>query len=218
MKITVRLIVSLIIAIAAVAFGFTYYQVSVEEQQLQTELSRRAVLLGDGLHESVVSLVQSDAREKLKRIVERFGNRERLLGLAVTDLQGILSFRLRISAQPSESRSRIGHCGRRKAADRGIPGTGRQANLHLCPAAPGGRQLFGALVLIPRCLVYRGKAGRHLENEPHSLRSALAYCCGDYARHGPVVHHRSGCTDGSVAPRDEKWKDAGNAAARFFAG
>lgn len=88
MKITARLIVSLIIAIAAVAFGFTYYQVSVEEQRLQTELSRRAVLLGESLQESVVPLVQSNAQTKLQRIVERFGNRERLKGIAVTDLQG----------------------------------------------------------------------------------------------------------------------------------
>lgn len=92
MRITVRLIVSLIIAIAAVASGFTYYQVTVEKQRLQTELSRRAVLLGESLHESVVPLIQSNAQAKLRRIVGRFSNRERLRGIAVTDLQGNIVF------------------------------------------------------------------------------------------------------------------------------
>jgi trehalose 6-phosphate synthase len=88
MKITFRLIVSLVLAIATVAFGFTYYQVNVEQQRLLAELSRRAILMGNSLNDVLAPPVQANAQSKLRRIVERFGDRERLQGIAVIDLQG----------------------------------------------------------------------------------------------------------------------------------
>jgi trehalose 6-phosphate synthase len=88
MKITFRLIVSLLIVVALTAIVFSFYQVRAERVRLTSELERRAIVLAESLQESVIPLVQSDSLPRLNRLVERFGNRERLKGVAVLDGQG----------------------------------------------------------------------------------------------------------------------------------
>lgn len=88
MKITIRLIVALLIAIALVAVGFSFFQVRSEKSRLEKDMERRAAVLAESLQESVKPLVQSNTRSKLNRLVERFGNRERLKGVVVYDAQG----------------------------------------------------------------------------------------------------------------------------------
>ncbi len=90
MKITLRLIVSLIFVTALTATVFTMYQVSSERSRLAGDLERRALILAESLQESVAPLIQTNSVSKLTRIVERFGNRERLRGIAVFDTQGNL--------------------------------------------------------------------------------------------------------------------------------
>jgi alpha,alpha-trehalose-phosphate synthase [UDP-forming] len=89
MKITVRLIVSLLIAAALVALVFSYYQVQNERDSLVQELDKRALVLGESMQETVKEYIQSNAQGKLKRMVERFGNRARLIGIAVYDSTGV---------------------------------------------------------------------------------------------------------------------------------
>lgn len=88
MKITIRLIVSLIFVIALVAVVFSFYQVRTEKARLASELERRAIILAESLQESVIPLMQDGSLSRLNRLVERFGNRERLKGVAVFDTQG----------------------------------------------------------------------------------------------------------------------------------
>ena len=88
MKITIRLIVSLIFIVALVAIGFSFYQVRAEKMRLTAELERRAIILAESLQESVIPLIASNSLSRLNRLVERFGNRERLKGVAVYDQQG----------------------------------------------------------------------------------------------------------------------------------
>lgn len=88
MKITIRLIVSLIFVIALVAVVFSFYQVRAEKARLTSEIERRAVILAESLQESVIPLMKSNSLSRLNRLVERFGNRERLKGVAVFDKQG----------------------------------------------------------------------------------------------------------------------------------
>ncbi|MEW6214408.1 MAG: trehalose-6-phosphate synthase [Nitrospirota bacterium] len=88
MKITIRLIVSLLFVIALVAVVFSFYQVRGEKTRLVNELERRTIVLSESLQESVKPLVQSNSLAKLNRLVERFGNRERLKGVAAYDQQG----------------------------------------------------------------------------------------------------------------------------------
>ncbi|MBI4346238.1 MAG: trehalose-6-phosphate synthase [Elusimicrobia bacterium] len=85
MKITLRLILSLIVAVGAVAAFSAYFQVGQERHRQEEELARRSRLLAEGLQETVEPLVQKGPSERLQRLVERFGNRERLAGVAVYD-------------------------------------------------------------------------------------------------------------------------------------
>jgi trehalose 6-phosphate synthase len=88
MKITIRLIVSLVFVVALVAVIFSFYQVRVEHGRLVNDLERRTILLAESLQESAKPLVQSKSFVKLNRFVERFGNRERLKGIMVCNVQG----------------------------------------------------------------------------------------------------------------------------------
>lgn len=88
MKITIRLIVSLIVVVTIVAISFSSYQVKTERQRLLMDLERRTILLNESLEESVIPLVQSKSFNRLNRLVERFGNRERLKGIIVHDVNG----------------------------------------------------------------------------------------------------------------------------------
>jgi len=88
MKITIRLLVSLILVVALVAVIFSFYQVRSEKTRLIGELERRAIILAESLQESVKPLIETNSLPKLNRLVERFGNRERLKGVAVIDRQG----------------------------------------------------------------------------------------------------------------------------------
>ncbi|MDD5222657.1 MAG: trehalose-6-phosphate synthase [bacterium] len=88
MKITLRLIVALLLAAALVASAFSYLQVRSERTRLNEELERRAGILAESLQETVTELVRADSSVKLKRLVEKFGNRERLIGIIVFDNAG----------------------------------------------------------------------------------------------------------------------------------
>jgi trehalose-6-phosphate synthase len=84
-RITLRLIVAMIVAIALVASFSAYFQVEHEKQALQEELERRSRLLAESLQESVEPLLPDGPSVRLRRLVQRFGNRERLAGVAVYD-------------------------------------------------------------------------------------------------------------------------------------
>ncbi len=89
MKITLRLIVSLVVVAALVASGFSYWQVQSERDRLRQELDVRAIILAESLQESVKELLRSNSPVRLKRLVDRFGNRESLVGVAVYDSLGV---------------------------------------------------------------------------------------------------------------------------------
>jgi trehalose 6-phosphate synthase len=87
-RITLRLIISLIVGVTVVAFIFAYLQVREEKQRMKDDLERRAEVLVESLAETVAPLVEKRSTKDLQRIVERFGNRERLAGIAVYDRGG----------------------------------------------------------------------------------------------------------------------------------
>src|SRR3989338_9019585 len=90
MRITLRLIFFLVSVIAIAAVGFSFWQAQQEEARLKNELERRASVIADSLKESVEPLLSKSLPESLQRIVNRFSNRERLLGVSVSDFQGNL--------------------------------------------------------------------------------------------------------------------------------
>jgi hypothetical protein len=84
---SVRLIVSLIFGITLVSLGFSYYQVNGEKRGLRSELQRRAEVLGESLAGNVEKSWETGSDRGLQRLVQRFGNREHLLGVAIYDRQ-----------------------------------------------------------------------------------------------------------------------------------
>jgi trehalose-6-phosphate synthase len=87
---SIRLIVSLIVGITLVTLASSYYEVASEKSGLRHDLERRAEVLGDSLAGNVESQLEKDSPQDLKRIVEHFGNREHLLGLAIYGRNGEL--------------------------------------------------------------------------------------------------------------------------------
>ncbi|MBI4226830.1 MAG: trehalose-6-phosphate synthase [Candidatus Omnitrophica bacterium] len=83
MRITLRLIASLVIVAASVSFIFSGLQARQEQAHLEQELSRRAAVLAESLQESVEPLLDGGKLDGLHRLVERFADRERLAGVAI---------------------------------------------------------------------------------------------------------------------------------------
>ena len=85
---TVRLIISLIVGVMLVSLAFSYYGVRAERRRLTRDLDRQADDLGESLAENVEPHLAKGSQKELQRIVERFGNREHLDGVAIYSLMG----------------------------------------------------------------------------------------------------------------------------------
>jgi alpha,alpha-trehalose-phosphate synthase [UDP-forming] len=87
---SIRLIVSLIVGITLVSLAFSYNEVRLEKQALRRDLERRAEVLGESLAGYIEPHLEKQPRRELQRIVDHFGNRERLQGMAIYDKEGAL--------------------------------------------------------------------------------------------------------------------------------
>jgi len=87
---SIRLIVSLIVGITLVSLFSSYYEALGEKRRLSRDLERRAEVLGESLAGNVERDLEKDSLQDLHHIVEHFGNREHLSGLAIYDRQGDL--------------------------------------------------------------------------------------------------------------------------------
>ncbi|MBI3314625.1 MAG: hypothetical protein HYZ86_01610, partial [Candidatus Omnitrophica bacterium] len=87
MKITVRLVCFLIGIVALVAFVFSFWQVRQEEDRLKGELEKRAGVIADTLKIAVEPLLSADNTKALQSTVDRFSDRERLVGIAIHDVR-----------------------------------------------------------------------------------------------------------------------------------
>jgi len=83
MRTTLKIVLPLIVSVAAVSLLFAGYQVRTEKHLLRNDLSRRAEILGESLQESVEPLLERAQDKNLQRLVERFGQREHLKGVAI---------------------------------------------------------------------------------------------------------------------------------------
>src|SRR5271154_6085350 len=96
-----RLIVSLIVGITLVSSSFSYYEVLGEKRALRSDLERRAELFGESFAGNVEQAWSADLKKaeadtipnkipsnELQQLVQRFGNREHMLGVAIYDRQG----------------------------------------------------------------------------------------------------------------------------------
>ncbi len=88
MRTTLKIALPLIVSVASVSLLFAAYQVRTQKRNLRSDLSRRAEILGESLQESVEPLLERSPERNLQRLVERFGQREHLKGVAVYNSAG----------------------------------------------------------------------------------------------------------------------------------
>jgi trehalose-6-phosphate synthase len=88
MRTALKMVLPLIVSVAVVSGLFAWYQVRTERRLLRSDLSRRAVILGEALQESAEPLLDRAPNKNLQKLVERFGEREHLKGVAVYDASG----------------------------------------------------------------------------------------------------------------------------------
>jgi len=89
MKITLRLIVSLLIATILVVTGFSYFQAKNEEKRLNEELRLRTTVLAKTFKEAVESFLErTDQPDRVQKFIEKYKGHKRLLGLIVDMKEG----------------------------------------------------------------------------------------------------------------------------------
>jgi trehalose 6-phosphate synthase len=88
MRTTLKIVLPLIVSVAAVSLLFAAYQVRTEKRILRNDLSRRAEIQGESLQESVEPLLERAPEKNLQRFIERFGQREHLKGVAIYNAAG----------------------------------------------------------------------------------------------------------------------------------
>ena len=88
MRLSLRLILSLVIGISLVTFIISRNQVRSEKRGLRADLEHRAEILAESLGEIVEPAVEHGSHTQLRRIVDRFEDRQRLAGVIVYDPDG----------------------------------------------------------------------------------------------------------------------------------
>ena len=88
MRTTLKIVLPLIVSVAAVSLLFAAHQVRTEKRLLRNELSHRTEIQGANLQESIEPLLDRPADRSLLRLIERFSQREHLQGVVVYDTDG----------------------------------------------------------------------------------------------------------------------------------
>src|ERR1700692_1307293 len=88
MRTTLKIILLLLVSVAAVSLLFAAYQVRTEKRNLRNDLTRRTEILGESLQENVEPLLERGQEKNLQRLVGRFEQREHLKGVAIYDATG----------------------------------------------------------------------------------------------------------------------------------
>ena len=101
MRLSLRLIVFLVVGISLVTFVISRNQVRSEKYGLRVDLQRRAEVLAESLQEIVEPALQRSSQPQLRRIVERYANKQQLAGVVIYDERG------RVLAESSTLATRV---------------------------------------------------------------------------------------------------------------
>ncbi|MFZ5801630.1 MAG: trehalose-6-phosphate synthase [Candidatus Omnitrophota bacterium] len=149
MKITLRLIISLLIATTLVVVGFTYFQAQKEESRLNEELRLRTAVLAKSFKEAIESsLERTDQPERIRQFIGKFQGHKRLIGIIVDMNEGP-----RIALPPELTEGDLFKRESARAADENIfvdingEWEGRKVNYFAVPLNQGEKAV-GALGLI----------------------------------------------------------------------
>jgi alpha,alpha-trehalose-phosphate synthase [UDP-forming] len=89
MRTTLKIVLPLIISVVVVSLLFAVYQARTEKRVERNELSHRAEVLAESLEGNIEPLFDRPLPDKsLQRIVDRFGQKEHLKGIAVYNANG----------------------------------------------------------------------------------------------------------------------------------
>lgn len=88
LKVLIRLVGSLSAVVFAVALYFSFSSSRQEQIRLLSDIEKRAVLLAEGIQESLETHIASGRQDAAQKLVDRFSNREKILGLAVQEVTG----------------------------------------------------------------------------------------------------------------------------------
>jgi len=88
MRVTTRLVVSIVFAATLVSAGWTMLQVRNERANLLEELNHRGTLLAESLRETTELLAKRADTKALTRIVKKFGGRHHLRGISLHSPDG----------------------------------------------------------------------------------------------------------------------------------
>jgi trehalose 6-phosphate synthase len=88
MRTTLKLALPLVVSVAVVSLLYGGYQIRTDRRNLRNDLARRSAVLAESLQESVEPLLKRTSEKELQRLVERFGEREHLKGVAIYDAAG----------------------------------------------------------------------------------------------------------------------------------
>ena len=83
---SLRLIVALIVGVTLVSLASSWYEVQAEKDALRRDLERKAETFGESLAGNAESFLQGGDMPGLERMVQRFNNRDHVLGIGVYDL------------------------------------------------------------------------------------------------------------------------------------
>ncbi len=149
MKITFRLILSLLIAMVIVVAGFSYFEAKSEEKRLNEELRLRTTVLAKTFKEAIETFLErTDQPSRIQKFIEKFQGHTRLIGLVVDMKDG-----QRIAFPPRLLRDDGFKKESMKVMDENLPldlnshWDGRKVNYHVVPLIKDG-QVAGALGLI----------------------------------------------------------------------
>src|ERR1700687_5218863 len=88
MRTTLKLVLPLAVSVISVSLLYGSYQIRTERRNLRNDLSHRSAVLSENLQESLEASPGRATDRNLSHIVERYGQREHLLGVAVYDTSG----------------------------------------------------------------------------------------------------------------------------------
>jgi alpha,alpha-trehalose-phosphate synthase [UDP-forming] len=83
---SLRLIVALIVGVTLVSLASSWYEVQAEKDAFRRDLDRKAETFGESLAGNAESFLQGGDMPGLERMVQRFNNRDHVLGIGVYDL------------------------------------------------------------------------------------------------------------------------------------
>ena len=83
MRLNIALILSIIVAVGLVAFGFTFYQISSERNKLNSELEIRTARIAEEILQDNTFFYEKINQKNIEHFVDSINNKYNLLGIAI---------------------------------------------------------------------------------------------------------------------------------------